>query len=91
MHITQAHIIHRNLKALALSLDASGDGNCGHVSLCNENKIQKISEISNNNSLGFFYTLMTHFLGFNDGDEYKVMGLAPYGKPNKFKRYTKNN
>jgi len=70
-------------KALAFSLDASGDGNCGHVSLCNKNKtIKKVSEMSNDNSLGFFYTLMTHYLGFNDGDEYKVMGLAPYGKPN---------
>ena len=26
--------------------------------------------------------MMTYYLGFTDGDEYKVMGLAPYGKPN---------
>ena len=33
-------------------------------------------------SLGAFYTSITQFLGFlNYGDEYKVMGLAPYGKP----------
>ena len=33
-------------------------------------------------SLGAFYTAITQFLGFNNyGDEYKVMGLAPYGKP----------
>ena len=32
-------------------------------------------------SLGIFYEALTHFLGFkNYGDEYKVMGLAPYGK-----------
>lgn len=70
-------------KALGLSLDASGDGNCSHISLYNKNfDIEKVSEISNSNSLGYFYTLMTHYLGFNDGDEYKVMGLAPYGEPN---------
>ncbi len=33
-------------------------------------------------SLGIFYQAMTQYLGFmNYGDEYKVMGLAPYGKP----------
>jgi len=32
--------------------------------------------------LGIFYETVTHFLGFKGyGDEYKVMGLAPYGKP----------
>jgi carbamoyltransferase len=33
-------------------------------------------------SLGIFYEAMTQYLGFpNYGDEYKVMGLAPYGAP----------
>ena len=33
-------------------------------------------------SLGAFYTAITQFLGFSQyGDEYKVMGLAPYGQP----------
>ena len=33
-------------------------------------------------SLGIFYSAMTQFLGFNSfGDEYKVMGLAGYGRP----------
>ena len=38
--------------------------------------------IPTKNSLGYFYTLMTYYCGFADGDEYKLMGLAPYGKPN---------
>ena len=33
-------------------------------------------------SLGIFYQALTQYLGFpNYGDEYKVMGLAPYGEP----------
>src|SRR4029078_4616398 len=33
-------------------------------------------------SLGFLYNALTIYLGFpNYGDEYKVMGLAPYGEP----------
>src|SRR5207247_3489064 len=33
-------------------------------------------------SLGIFYSAITQFLGFpHFGDEYKVMGLSPYGQP----------
>jgi carbamoyltransferase len=33
-------------------------------------------------SLGIFYSIMTQWLGFpHYGDEYKIMGLAPYGRP----------
>ena len=33
-------------------------------------------------SLGVFYQALTQYLGFpHYGDEYKVMGLAPYGAP----------
>ena len=37
------------------------------------------------NSLGNFYLTITRFLGFDSFDEYKVMGLAPYGDPNVFR------
>ena len=68
--------------ALCLSLDATGDGLAGIAALgTRKDGIRTIQEIPAINSLGFFYTAMTHYLGFNDGDEYKVMGLAPYGKP----------
>ncbi len=47
-----------------------------------EKKIKKFDEVLFPHSLGLFYTAMTQYLGFNKyGDEYKVMGLAPYGKP----------
>ena len=36
------------------------------------------------NSLGILYSMMTQFCGFTrDSDEYKLMGLAPYGNPNR--------
>lgn len=69
-------------ESLVLSMDASGDGASamlGHASRSGGIKI--VDEIPTNQSLGYFYTLMTYYLGFEDGDEYKVMGLAPYGKP----------
>lgn len=46
------------------------------------NKISLVEEIRFPNSLGLIYSAFTSFLGFevNEG-EYKVMGMAPYGKP----------
>lgn len=69
--------------ALCLSLDATGDGACGMVGYATKKDgIKVLDEMPTRNSLGFFYTLMTYYVGFEDGDEYKVMGLAPYGKAN---------
>ena len=43
------------------------------------------------NSLGLFYSAFTYYLGFKvNSGEYKVMGLAPYGKP-KFKKLILDN
>ena len=48
-----------------------------------ENHIKILDSVNYPDSLGIFYTAGTQFLGFpNYGDEYKVMGLAPYGSPN---------
>ena len=70
-------------EALCLSLDATGDGLGGLAAFASHEKgIQVLEEIPTKNSLGYFYTLMTYYCGFADGDEYKLMGLAPYGKPN---------
>jgi carbamoyltransferase len=69
-------------ESLLLSLDATGDGACSMTAhATREGGIRVIEELPTSRSLGFFYTLMTYYLGFADGDEYKVMGLAPYGSP----------
>ena len=49
----------------------------------NDEKILIDQKIYFPHSLGIFYQAITQYLGFkNYGDEYKIMGLAPYGKPN---------
>jgi len=69
-------------EAICLSLDAAGDGACGMFAHASKRDGIKVLEtLPTRTSLGFFYTLMTYYLGFEEGDEYKVMGLAPYGKP----------
>ncbi|OGO90155.1 MAG: hypothetical protein A3F10_06310 [Coxiella sp. RIFCSPHIGHO2_12_FULL_42_15] len=69
-------------ESLVLSLDASGDGDCSMLGYATrKDGIKVLEKIPADKSLGYFYTMMTYYLGFADGDEYKVMGLAPYGKP----------
>lgn len=69
-------------EASVVSIDGFGDfasGAWGFGTGCN---IKTDGHIFFPHSLGAFYTAITQYLGFpNYGDEYKVMGLAPYGKP----------
>lgn len=45
--------------------------------------IELVAELSFPHSLGLLYSAFTYFCGFKvDSGEYKLMGLAPYGKPN---------
>ena len=80
-------------KSACLSLDAFGDKASGMIAEADIKKGIKIKKIiESNNSLGNFYSAVTEFLGYSDGDEYKVMGLAPYGKPKvKFNKIIKFN
>ena len=64
-----------------ISIDGFGDFVSTVVGFFDGKKIIKFNEVLFPHSLGLFYTAMTQYLGFmNYGDEYKVMGLAPYGE-----------
>tara|TARA_B110000008_G_scaffold201917_1_gene200567 strand:- start:3086 stop:4837 length:1752 start_codon:yes stop_codon:yes gene_type:complete len=63
------------------SYDGSGDFASLMAAKCEGNKIEVLDKVLLPNSLGFFYTALCQFIGFDDfGEEYKVMGLAPYGQ-----------
>ncbi len=63
------------------SYDASGDFVSTMAARCEGNRIDVIDRVYLPHSLGFFYTALCQFIGFEDfGEEYKVMGLAPYGE-----------
>ena len=65
-----------------LSIDGFGDFASAAWGYGSQTKINVDGHVFFPHSLGAFYTAMTQFLGFpNYGDEYKVMGLAPYGRP----------
>jgi carbamoyltransferase len=68
--------------ASILSIDGMGDFVSTVTARGNGTDIHKIDEVFYPHSLGFLYNALTIYLGFpNYGDEYKVMGLAPYGQP----------
>lgn len=68
--------------AALLTCDGVGEWTTTAWGRAKGNKIYLDSEIKFPHSLGLFYSVFTQFLGFeiNEG-EFKVMGLAPYGKP----------
>jgi carbamoyltransferase len=70
-------------KCDVLSIDSLGDFTSTRLLTWSKDKgFNKITETKFPDSLGFFYTALTQYLGFTYfGDEYKVMGLAPYGNP----------
>lgn len=64
-----------------LSYDASGDFASLMAARCEGSRIDVLDRVTLPDSLGFFYTAMCQFIGFDHfGEEYKVMGLAPYGE-----------
>lgn len=69
-------------RALAVSVDGFGDFASAAWGLGEGRYVGVDDRVYFPHSLGLFYQAMTQFLGFwNYGDEYKAMGLAPYGKP----------
>ncbi len=81
-HLAQAYYASPFAEAMILSYDGHGDSLSGALGIGRGNKIEVLEERGMGSSLGLFYSTMTSYLGFETLDsEYKVMGLAPYGKP----------
>ncbi len=81
-HLASAFHVSPYEEAALLSIDGFGDFSSTMRGVGRGNKIAILDSVSYPNSLGVFYTAFTQYLGFpHYGDEYKVMGLAPYGKP----------
>ena len=63
-------------------MDGVGEWATTSAWIGNGNKIKPLWEISFPHSLGLLYSAFTYYCGFKvNSGEYKLMGLAPYGKP----------
>jgi carbamoyltransferase len=81
-HLASAFFASPFEESALLSIDGFGDFSSTMTGIGKGTQIEVLDTVSYPHSLGVFYTTFTQFLGFpHYGDEYKVMGLAPYGKP----------
>lgn len=73
-------------EAMAFTFDGSGDFVSATIADCNERGINIIKRVYLPHSLGILYTAVCQFIGYTRyGEEYKVMGLSAYGRPDKYR------
>ena len=82
-HAASAFFVSPFDSAAILTWDGTGEDTTTLFSSGKDNKIKVLKRIKLPHSLGQFYSAVTNFIGFDmfTGDEWKVMGLAAYGKP----------
>lgn len=90
LHAVEHHVAHLSSafhvspfpEAVVVSVDGFGDFASAAWGYGRGTQISVDDRVYFPHSLGIFYQALTQYLGFpNYGDEYKVMGLAPYGEP----------
>lgn len=94
-HAASAYFPSGFQEAAVLTFDGVGEWSTITYGTGKENRLKILKEMKFPHSLGLLYSTFTAHLGFevNDG-EYKVMGMAPYGKPiylDKVKKLVKLN
>lgn len=72
--------------ALVVSLDGQGEGLSGMVFSGHGAVLSPLRSLPESESLGYFYRDVIRILGYEMFDEYKVMGMAPYGDPAKYRQ-----
>jgi carbamoyltransferase len=81
-HVASSFLASPYEEAVAVSVDSFGDFASTAWGIGRGGRVAIDGRVYFPHSLGIFYTALTQFLGFPSyGDEYKVMGLAPYGDP----------
>ena len=81
-HVAAGFLISPYDEAAVLSVDGMGDFTSTLTAYAKDTAWAEFDRVYFPHSIGFLYTAITMYLGFPYyGDEYKVMGLAPYGEP----------
>lgn len=81
-HVAAGFLISPFEDAAVLSVDGMGDFTSTLTAHGKGTDWKEFERVYFPHSIGFMYTAVTMYLGFpHYGDEYKVMGLAPYGEP----------
>jgi len=81
-HLASAFFVSPFESAACCAIDGFGDFVSTSFATGTRNRLEVLDKVYFPHSLGMMYTAVTQFLGFHGyGDEFKVMGLAPYGRP----------
>ena len=81
-HAASAYYTSNYAEALVVTLDGGGDGLSGSVYQGVNGKLKRLTKVDSFNSLGNFYSYITHLCGFKaESHEGKITGLAALGKP----------
>lgn len=81
-HAASSYLVSPFEDAAIVTIDGVGEWATATIGRAKGKDIEILRQINFPNSLGLLYAIVTHFLGFApNSDEYKVMGLAPYGDP----------
>ena len=81
-HLSSAFFVSPFDEAACLSIDGFGDFVSNMRAVGRGLDLEILDRVEFPHSAGLFYTAVTQFLGFHKfGEEWKMMGLAPYGKP----------
>jgi carbamoyltransferase len=84
-HAMSAYVPSGFDEALVVVSDGLGERYSATAFVVDADDVTTVLEVPAHSSLGILYGVVTHYLGFVFGDgEYKVMGLAPLGDPNRF-------
>ncbi len=84
-HVASAFFVSPFEEAAVLSVDGFGDFASTMTAVGRGNRFEVLDRVLFPHSLGIFYAAFTQWLGFpHYGDEGKVMGLAPYGDPERY-------
>ncbi|HPR87833.1 MAG TPA: carbamoyltransferase C-terminal domain-containing protein [bacterium] len=80
-HAAAAYYTSGRSRALIVTLDGQGDGQCGQVWLGEEGRLTHLKDVSSYHSPGLFYNFITWYLGYKPmRHEGKITGLAAHGK-----------
>jgi len=86
-HLASSYLVSPFDAAAVVSVDGFGDFVSSMWGEGTGNRIRVDGQVEFPHSLGLFYLAITQYLGFmHYGDEYKVMGLAPYGMPTEMEK-----
>jgi carbamoyltransferase len=90
-HAASAFFVSGFEHAAIMTWDGTGEDTTTLFSEGDDKRLRVLKRIKLPHSLGQFYSAVTNYIGFDmfEGDEWKVMGLAAYGKPEYYDFFAK--